>query len=52
MQDIDGIIGVECKYKKIIIKNDIDKFNRDLQKCQYKGAIFISFDGYIPGITS
>jgi len=27
------IIGVECKYKKIITKNDIDKFNKDIISC-------------------
>lgn len=36
------IIGIECKNKKKIVKNDIDKFFRDLSFNGFNNAVFIS----------
>ena len=44
-------IGIECKDKKCVSKNDIDKFKRDKLENKFKKSIFISTNK-IPKILS
>lgn len=42
------LIGVECKNKKKITREDIDKFKRDKRDNEFDGGIFISTKSPIP----
>ena len=46
----DYSIGIECKDKKNITKNDIEKFKDDKLKNKFKGSIFISISSPITKI--
>ena len=45
------VIGIESKEKKIITRNDLEKFNRDKVDKEFKGSIFISTQGIIPKLV-
>ena len=46
------IVGIECKNKKKIIQQDIDKFKNDKLNNKFKGSVFLSTDSPIKGIVN
>lgn len=45
------VVSIENKYKAVISKADLTKFNRDHISCNYTKSIFISTSSKIPGIV-